>query len=177
MQAVVGIDLVTLNADTRARAILDAEPGASGVTLRAAGEIDAEVAACIEQGKDFLVETVLSSDKYLDDIERARSLGYRIGVIYVGLATPEDAVRRVALRRALGGHDVPRPRIVARWARSIDMFRRVAPLAHRLYVFDNSSPNGPVLIARKEGQTVEVLAPGRIPEIDAALSGASRGAT
>jgi predicted ABC-type ATPase len=105
----------------------------------------------------------------LDDIERAVSLGYQIGVIYVGLATPEDAVRRVALRRAMGGHDVPKDRIVARWSRSIAMLGRVAPIAHRLYVFDNTSTSGPTLIARKETQSLEMLAPGRIPEIDAVL--------
>jgi len=177
VRAALGKDLVSLNADVRTRQILGTDPTAPDANLRAAIEIDAQVAACIEQGTDFLVETVLSSDKYLDDIERALSLGYRIGVIYVGLAGPEDAVRRVALRRAMGGHDVPEDRIVARWSRSVAMLGRVAPAAHRLYVFDNTSTAGPTLIARKEGASLEILAPGRIPEIDAALIGTCDGST
>jgi len=167
----LGTSLISLNADVRARQILAEAPDTPDVSLRAAIETDAEVVRCIDRRVDFLVETVLSSDKYLDDIEHAMSLGYQVGMIYVGLATPQDAVRRVALRRAMGGHDVPRDRIVARWARSIAMLRRIAPRVHSLYVFDNTATTGPVLIARKDGQAVTVLAPGRIPEIDAALRG------
>ena len=173
--AALGAGIVSLNADVRTRELLAAAPDMLNANLHAAIAIDAEVAACIESGVDVLVETVLSSDKYLDDIERALTLGYRIGVIYVGLATPADSIRRVALRKAMGGHDVPTDRIVARWSRSIAILGRIAPLAHALYVFDNTRPSGgPVLIARKDGQTVTVLAPGRIPEIDAVLTGTDR---
>ncbi|HLJ06271.1 MAG TPA: zeta toxin family protein [Acetobacteraceae bacterium] len=170
----LGTDLVSLNADVRTKQILDSHPSTSDANLQAAIDIDTQVADNIEQGTNFLVETVLSSDKYLDDIERALALGFQLGVIYVGLATPQDAIRRVALRRAMGGHDVPRDRIVARWSRSIAMLGRVAPFAHRLYVFDNTATTGPVLIARKEGKGVELLAPGRIPEIDTVLTAAQR---
>ena len=171
----LGTGLVSLNADVRARAIRAAAPATPDISLRAAIETDAEVMRCIDAGVDFLVETVLSSDKYLDDIERARALGYRFGLIYVALATPEDAVRRVTLRRAMGGHDVPTDRVIARWSRSLAMLRRVAPRAHVLYVFDNTATSGPVLIARGEAGAVTLLAPGRIPEIDAALTGSGNG--
>ena len=171
----LGCGLVNRNADVRAREIRASAPDAPNVTLRAAIEIDAEVARCIEQGVDVLVETVLSSDKYVDDIEHALAIGYRFGLIYVALATPEDAVRRVALRRAMGGHDVPTDRVIARWSRSLATLRRVAPHAHVLYVFDNTATSGPVLIARGAAGKVTLLAPGRIPEIDAALTGADDG--
>jgi predicted ABC-type ATPase len=171
VHALVGPGLTSLNADVRTKQLLDADPEATDANLRAAIEIDARVADCIERGVNVLVETVLSSDKYLDDIHRALALGYRIGVIYVGLASPEDSLERVALRQATGGHDVPTDRIMRRWARSIAMLGRVAPLAHRLYVYDNSSPFGPVLIARKVGPHLEWFAPGRILEIDAVLAG------
>lgn len=170
VQQVLGTNLISLNADVRTKEILDKDPSASDANLSAAIEIDARVANCIEQGDSFLVETVLSSDKYVDDIQRALSLGYQVGVIYICLATAEDSVRRVALRRASGGHDVPTDRIRARWFRSIAMLGRIASVVHRLYVFDNSNVSGPVLIACKEGQEVELLLPGRIPEIDAVLT-------
>jgi len=64
----LGTDLVYLNADVRTRQILDADPEASNAKLTAAIEIDARVASCIDHGTDFVVETVLSSDKYLNDI-------------------------------------------------------------------------------------------------------------
>ena len=49
------------------------------------------------------------------------------------------------------------------------MLGRVAAKADRLYVFDNTGTAGPTLIARKDGQTLDLVAPGRIPEIDAVL--------
>lgn len=166
----LGSDLIHLNADDLTRDILAAEPDAADANLRAAIQIDRQVARFVEHGVSFLVETVLSSDKYLDDIDRARTLGYRVGLIYVCLPTPEASIERVALRRVRGGHDVPAERIRARWYRSIANLGRIAPLAHRLYVFDNAADTGPVLIAEGSLGRIALLTPGRIPEIDAVLT-------
>jgi predicted ABC-type ATPase len=121
-----------------------------------------------------LVETVLSSDKYLDDIARARTLGFQVGMIYVGLASSRDAVRRVALRHARGGHDVPPDKVVSRWSRSIAMLGRMVGKLDRMFVFDNTQAEGPRLIALGIGRQMTLLEPGRIPEIDAVLSRASQ---
>jgi predicted ABC-type ATPase len=169
IQAITGHDLVTLNADVRTRELLAADPQLPDANLRAAIAIDAEVASCIEQGVDVLVETVLSSDKYLDDVDRARALGYQVGMIYVGLASPRDAVRRVALRHARGGHDVPTDKVVARWSRSIAMLGRMTGKLDCLFVFDSTRPEGPRLIAFGIGRQVTLLGADRIPEIDAVL--------
>lgn len=175
LQNLTGLALRQLNADERTKAILAADPAVDGANLKAAQEIDAELAACIEQGEDVLVETVLSSEKYLDDVERAKARGYSIGIIYVSLATPEESVRRVALRRELGGHDVPIDRIKIRWRRSIEMLARFVPFATALYVLDNTEPSGsggPQLIAFKDDSTGKVVltAPGRIPSVDRVLA-------
>jgi predicted ABC-type ATPase len=173
IREVSGQSLIELTADQRTREILAVEPGARDAELRAARDTDASVAECITQGKDFLIETVLSTDKYLDDVEHALSLGFRIGMVYVGLATPEDAIRRVALRVAQHGHDVPAARIVARWSRSAAMLGRFIPLCDRLTIFDNSRPateGDPILIAYKDEHGRLVLfEQGRIPIIDDVL--------
>jgi predicted ABC-type ATPase len=175
IQAIAGHDLVTLNADVRTRELLAADPLLPDANLQAAIEIDDRVAACIEQHVGVLVETVLSSNKYLDDIERARTLGYEVGMIYVGLASSRDSIRRVALRLARGGHDVPPDKVVSRWARSIAMLGRMADKLDRLFVFDNTRPEGPRLIALGIGRKVTLLEAGRIPEIDAVLSPTGQG--
>ena len=169
VRQIAGIELTSLNADVRTAAILAKEPNAQDANLRAAIETDARVVSCIEAHVDFLVETVLSSDKYLDDVDRAIALGFNIGIIYVGLVKPAASLRRVRQRYELGGHDVPPDRIVERWSRSIDMLGRFAPKVHRLFVFDNSRSDGPLLIARKDGGEITLLTPGRIPAIDAVL--------
>jgi predicted ABC-type ATPase len=170
LRAVCQVELRVLNADVRTARIRQDNPDEPQANLRAAIEIDAEVVSCIERGIDFVVETVLSSDKYLDDVAQAITSGYRIGVIYVCLASPEYSVGRVALRHAQGGHDVPRERIVERWYRSIAMLGRLVPTADQLLVFDNSDEE-PVLIAEKPSEyaPLRLLHPGRIPEIDAVL--------
>ena len=83
VRQIAGIELTSLNADVRTAAILAKEPNAQDANLRAAIETDARVVSCIEAHVDFLVETVLSSDKYLDDVDRAIALGFNIGIIYV----------------------------------------------------------------------------------------------
>ena len=175
VQAIAGHELATLNADVRTRELLAADPLLTDANLRAAIEIDAQLAARIEQRVDVLVETVLSSDKYLDDVERALALGYQVGMIYIGLASPADSLRRVALRHERGGHDVPRDRVVSRWSRSIAILGRMVDKVDRLFVFDNTRPEGPRLIALKVAGHVTLLEAGRIPEIDAVLAGIGTG--
>ena len=79
VQAITGPDLTALNADVRTRALLAADSLMPDANLRAAIEIDGRVGECIEQRVDVMVETVLSSDKYLDDVDRALALGTRSG--------------------------------------------------------------------------------------------------
>ena len=170
VQALLDPDLIRLNADERTKQILAADPTEPNANLRAAEQIDAEVFSLIEQRVGVLVETVLSSDKYLPAIDRAHALGMWVGVIYVGLRAPELSVARVMLRVMEGGHDVPIDRILSRWHRSIAMLGRIAPLVDRLHVFDNTDPTaGPVLLAINEGDGLRLLQPGRIPAIDAVL--------
>jgi predicted ABC-type ATPase len=170
VQAIAGHDPVTLNADVRTRELLAADPFIHDANLRAAIEIDGQVAACIERGVDVLVETVLSSDKYLDDVDRALTLGYQVGMIYIGLAFPVDCVRRVALRHERGGHDVPPDKVISRWSRSIAMLGRLACKIDRLFVFDNTQAEGPRLIALKIAGKITILEAGRIPDIDRVLT-------
>lgn len=88
------------------------------LNLKAAQEIDAEVAAAIEAGESFLVETVLSSPKYRDDLRAAKRKGFKIALVYVSLHPPELSPDRVATRVAKGGHDVDRQTAIDRHTRS-----------------------------------------------------------
>src|SRR5208283_1502191 len=93
-----------------------------------------------------------------------------VGMIYIGLASPADSVRRVALRHEQGGHDVPQDRVISRWSRSIAMLGRMADKVDRLFVFDNTRSERPRLIALKIAGRITLLEPGRIPEIDKVLT-------
>jgi hypothetical protein len=48
---------------------------------------------------------------------------------------------------------------------------RMTGKVDRLFVFDNTRPEGPRLIALKTSRQITLLEPGRIPEIDNVWSG------
>ncbi len=127
--AAQGQDLIKLNADERTLALRAAEPKAplDVLNLRAAKEIDAELEGNIAAGKSFLVETVLSSDKYRDDVDTAKAAGFKFGMIYVTLHPPELSPARVGIRVTKGGHAVAHDTAIKRYHRSHDQLKWFAP--------------------------------------------------
>ncbi len=137
-----------LNADDEtARLIADgAEPGRA-TSLDAAQRTDERLAAAIEAGRSVLVETVLSSDKYRPLLERARARGFRIALVYVALQHHLLSAKRVKLRVAAGGHDVPADHLAPRWKRSLENLVWFGARADAVYVLDNSAgASGPALL-------------------------------
>lgn len=166
-------DLKKLNADERTLALRAKDPTATlrDLNLQAAQEIDAEVAASIEAGESFLIETVLSSAKYRDDVTTAKRKGFKISLVYVSLHPPELSPDRVTTRVVKGGHDVDRQTAINRHARSHVQLAWFAARADVLAVYDNSRNDAvPRLIAeRAEGQQLRVHAAGINPAVDKAL--------
>src|ERR1700722_4030264 len=109
-----------LNADELANSLLASDPSLSmgDANLRAVCAIDEKVIASIERQETFLVETVLSTEKYKPAVIRARELGYFVGLVFVSLASPELNVARVELRFHRGGHNVPQEKILDRFEKS-----------------------------------------------------------
>jgi predicted ABC-type ATPase len=169
-------DLIRLNADERTLELRQRCPNAvqSELNLRAAIEVDQEVEDLVKAGRSFVVETVLSSRKYRDDVQAAKRAGFRFGLIYISLYPPELSPLRVAERTAKGGHDVEAAKAVERHRRSHTELRWFAPRADILMVFDNSAPNGtPVLVAsRTSRKPLKYLQRGLNPAVDEALKAA-----
>lgn len=169
------INLIKLNADERTVQLREQFPVASqeDLNLKAAKEIDQEVVECIEGGQSFIVETVLSSDIYRDDVITAKEKGFKIGLIYVSLYPPELFPERIRVRVAKGGHNVNHDKAIKRHRKSHEQLSWFAPQADALFVFDNSGdPNQPVLVAlRGEGKPIKYLVHGVNPAVDNALKG------
>jgi predicted ABC-type ATPase len=97
---------------------------------------------------DFAFESTLSGVAYARRLRRWRVAGYRIEIVFLKLSSTQLAFRRIAARVKQGGHDVPRPDVLRRYARGWDNFRRVyRPLADVWAVYDNSGEL-PVLMER-----------------------------
>ena len=88
---------------------------------------------------DFAFETTLSGKGYRSRFIQLRNVGYRIEIVYLRLATPILALRRIAMRVRHGGHDVPKDDVLRRFDRSWRNFLSVyRPLADSWTVYDNS---------------------------------------
>ncbi len=64
--------------------------------------------------------------------------GFFIRLFFVSTASPTINAERVANRVLNGGHDVPIPKIISRYDKSIANCKLLAPIVDRLYVYDNS---------------------------------------
>lgn len=73
----------------------------------------------VNQMEEFCFETVLSTERNLKLLERAKEKGYFIRCYYVLTADPMINVLRVRSRVESGGHDVPEEKIILRYDRAL----------------------------------------------------------
>ena len=77
---------------------------------------------------------------YLGRLKRWKAAGYRIEIVYLRIASPQIAFRRIAARVKQGGHNVPRKDVLRRFTRSWSNFQNsYRLLADEWTVYDNSS--------------------------------------
>lgn len=88
--------------------------------------------------RDFCFETVLSTDRNLKLLQRAKETGYFIRCYYVLTADPEINVARVASRVADGGHDVPRGKIRSRYDKALALVKELVAVCDVCHIYDNS---------------------------------------
>jgi predicted ABC-type ATPase len=97
---------------------------------------------------DFAFESTLSSRTFAYFLRGLQAEGYAVAIYYFSLANAQLAVRRVKLRVALGGHDVPPDVVQRRFGRSLNnFFTLYAPLADAWALFDNSAAHQAVPVA------------------------------
>lgn len=162
----------SLNPDAHTKEILLENPqlALDAANRLAADEVDAQVRRHIDAGESFVVETVLSSDKYKPLLERSLANVFKVGMIYVALSSPELAILRVRDRVAGGGHDVPEDKIRQSWGRSLDNMAWFAGRVHRLLVFCNDHPHGrPILIAEGFRGRILIREPDVLPDVTSRL--------
>jgi predicted ABC-type ATPase len=76
---------------------------------------DRQRSTCLAERANFSFETVMSHPSKIDLMREARMSGFHVVLYFVALDDPMLNVERVAQRVALGGHPVPKDRILARW--------------------------------------------------------------
>ena len=74
---------------------------------------------CLRKRQSLIFETVLSTTLKVDFIKRAKEAGFFIRLFFVSTESPLINASRVAARVMKGGHDVPIPKIISRYTKSI----------------------------------------------------------
>lgn len=87
---------------------------------------------------DFTFETVLSTERNLELLSKAKEAGYYICAVFVLTCDPSINVQRVKSRVAGGGHDVPEEKIVSRYHKSLKNLKRLVRIADETRILDNS---------------------------------------
>ena len=113
---------------------------------------------CLTEGRSLAFETVLSAPDKMDFIRRAGDAGFFIRLFFVGTDDPSINAKRVAMRVMEGGHDVPIPKIIGRYTKSLAYCSVVTWLADRTYVYDNSvdDARAKLLFRASRGRLVKV---------------------
>lgn len=93
---------------------------------------------CLAEHKNHIFETVMSAGDKVDYILRAKEAGFFIRLFFVSTESPTINAKRVANRVLNGGHDVPIPKIISRYDKSIANCKILSSIVDRLYVYDNS---------------------------------------
>lgn len=106
--------------------------------LTAAKKAEALREACVRRRETFTFETVLSTDRNLDLMLRAKDAGYFIRGYFILTCDPMLNVARVSSRVNDGGHDVPVDKIISRYHKSLQNLPRFVSLCDICHVYDNT---------------------------------------
>ncbi len=126
-----------INADEIARGLSPLNPNKAAIE---SGRIlISKINKLMGEGKDFAFETTLATKSYTRTIQKAKSLGYQITLIYLWLDTVNLAFERVKSRVIEGGHNVPNNTIQRRYYSGIkNLFELYIPICDYWMIFDNS---------------------------------------
>lgn len=150
-----------INPDFLAKRLKDIEDiPADAANVEALRRIEAWLETSILAGHSVGVETVLSTGKYRRLVNKAKSLGFEIQLIYVMLESVELNVERVALRVRRGGHPVPEEKIRSRHEKSLAQLPWFFAQSELALIYDNSGATPRLVGQKKDGMSwVDVSAP------------------
>ncbi|WP_165045754.1 zeta toxin family protein [Adlercreutzia sp. ZJ138] len=91
-----------------------------------------------EKRTSFTHETTLAGRSSVQRIKHAHDLGYRVFLYYVGVESPHIALRRIAHRVEVGGHDIGERVVQRRFTASLSGLASVLDFCEHITVFDNT---------------------------------------
>lgn len=103
----------------------------------------------LSRGESFITETVFSHPSRVALLAQARSLGYEVVLYALGVDDPRELLRRIHQRAQTGGPPVAMHKILGRYPRTLENFRRATRLVDRMHLYDaiDIQRGGPRLVA------------------------------
>ena len=96
--------------------------------LEAAQKAEELRESMLKKGEDFTFETVLSTDRNLKLLKKAKEKGYFLRCIYVLTDDYEINIARVRMRQSMGGHGVPEDKIKSRYEKALNLIPELIEL-------------------------------------------------
>ena len=93
---------------------------------------------CFLEEKSFNEETTLTGKTILKIINKAKDLGYKIHLYYIGIDNPEIVKERVKNRVARGGHGISPEIIEKRYYESLQNLEKLIYQCDSIEIYDNS---------------------------------------
>jgi predicted ABC-type ATPase len=132
--------------------------------LEAAREAERLRELCYSERKSFTFETVLSTERNLYLLSRARAAGFYIVSMFILTADPALNIFRVKSRELSGGHSVPPEKIRSRYTRSLANISKLLTLSDVFRLIDNTARPEILFTKDEYGQQIR---PNRYWTVDA----------
>ncbi len=143
-----------VNADEIARGL--SPFNAEGVAIQAGRLMIDRIVYLLKEGVTFAFETTLSTRSYVKLVQQAQRRGYFVTLIFFSLSSPEQAVKRVAMRVSQGGHNIPIDVIYRRYSGGLrNFFLMYTQLVDYWAFYDNSDcPSRKLASGWKDGRII-----------------------
>ena len=104
----------------------------------------------LKQKKDFTFETVLSTERNLKLLKKAKDNGYFIRCVYVLTSDYRINIARVDMREHMGGHSVPKEKIKSRFKRALNLIPELVEICDIVHIYDNTKVPFRIFKKRKD---------------------------
>ena len=158
-----------VNADEIAAGLSPFNP--EGVAIQAGRLMIERVIHLLKDGETFAFETTLATRSYVKLIQQAKRRGYYVTLLFFSLSTPEQAVKRVAKRVSLGGHNIPTDVVYRRYDAGLrNLFQLYIPVVDCWALYDNSTcPSQKLACGWGDGK-MQILKPEQFAELQSKYS-------
>lgn len=143
-----------VNADEIAKGLSPFNP--ESVAIEAGRLMLERINILINGNQSFSIETTLSTRSYRTLINRARSKGFKVQLLFFWLPTPEHAIKRVEQRVKEGGHNIPTDVILRRYKSGIEnLFKIYMPIVDSWMLIENHN-NPRIIVADGSAEQINI---------------------